>query len=794
MAVLLAAGLCLQSMAELSFAQIGTETAETALWSVAAVSNAEDSGTCGANLTWTLTDGVLRISGTGAMTDWSSQKDVPWYSEKASIQSVVLSKGVTGIGKDAFYGCTNLENVTIPEGVTSIGQSAFYNCSALTSADLPESLTSLGTYAFYGCKSLTSVTVPGGVTGSLIRTFCNCTGLETAVLEEGITSLGSSVFTGCTGLTSITLPSTLQSIGAYAFQGCSALESVVLPENLTSLGNSAFKDCTRLTWVTMPSAMTFLGGWAFENCRWLESIVVPEGVTALEECAFNGCSGLEWVFLPASLKSIGGTVFFGCSALGDVYYAGSQQDWDAVTVGNYNTDLTEAQFHWNSSALTEEIPEDSPGESTQPEDSSAEDPEDTQPDPSDPEEPAAQDPEDTQPDSSDSETQNPDDQTWEDLAVTGEAVYGSTLTVINGDSEGEYQWYRDEEAIAGATGNSYTLTGADIGTAISVRVNGTLLTAFGDGTTVSPIQLTVTGTTVEDKTYDATAEATVTPGTPVGVLEGDQVTLSAAAVFDSETVGTHTVTVTYTLSGEDAACYLAPEDEILQAAITHIHTYLDTLSTENLSEEEGWDLLIQTCSICGEVQIRTSCPTEGYPDNPRTAWYHGYVDYVVFNGIMNGTSTEELQFSPDQTMTRSQMVQLLYNLAGSPSTEGLTNPFTDVGRDWYYDAVVWAGSCGISNGNGSGQFLPDELLTREQVAQFLYNYAQAMGCGTDLTADLNFPDAGNVDEWFETAVEWAVASGLINGYGTTGMLMPAAACSRAETATMMVRFCTDVLN
>ena len=113
-------------------------------------------------MTWNLScDGVLTISGTGAMTNFSSTT-MPWSALRESVKSVVIEDGITTIGNYAFYNCSALKSVTIPNSVTSIGTYAFYNCASLTSVTIPNGVTSIGSYTFYSCSSLTSVTIPDG--------------------------------------------------------------------------------------------------------------------------------------------------------------------------------------------------------------------------------------------------------------------------------------------------------------------------------------------------------------------------------------------------------------------------------------------------------------------------------------------------------------------------------------------------------------------------------------------------------------------------------------------------------
>ena len=161
-------------------------------------SNIVASGTCGAegnngdNLTWILDDeGVLTISGTGAMASW--ENDSPWH-ENQDIKSVMIEDGVTSIGHKAFFRCSGLANITFPNSVKSIGVNAFYGCSGLTSIKIPNSVTSIRSSAFSGCSGLTSIKIPNSVT-----------------------SIETWMFYGCSGLTSITIPNSVTSIGSFAF-------------------------------------------------------------------------------------------------------------------------------------------------------------------------------------------------------------------------------------------------------------------------------------------------------------------------------------------------------------------------------------------------------------------------------------------------------------------------------------------------------------------------------------------------------------------------------------------------
>ncbi len=281
---------------------------------------AESSGTCGENLTWTLSDdGVLTISGTGAMTDYSYSSSAPWYSSRSSITSVIISDGVTSIGKYAFYDCRSLTSVTIPNSVTSIGKYAFYDCRSLTSVTIPNSVTSIGEGAFSGCSGLTSVTIPNSVTSIGSYAFDGCSSLTSVTIPNSVKSIGSQAFSGCSSLTSVTIPNSVTSIGFRAFRGCSRLASVTIPNSVTSIGDEAFRGCSGLTSVTIPNSVTNIGEQAFSNCRSLTSVTIPNSVTSIGEGAFSGCSGLTKV----NITDIAAwcNIAFGSSSANPLYYA-----------------------------------------------------------------------------------------------------------------------------------------------------------------------------------------------------------------------------------------------------------------------------------------------------------------------------------------------------------------------------------------------------------------------------------------------------------------------------------------
>ena len=199
------------------------------------------------NWYWSLTEGVLTITGVGNMKNYENGADVPWYLQRSSVNQVIVKEGITGIGDCAFYDCENLKSVTFPDSVTFIGKQAFHTCVNLTSVTIPENVSIIGSDAFCFCKSLTSVTIPDGVTSIGEYAFGWCSGLMSVTIPNGVTSIGSDAFCFCKSLTNVTIPDSVTTIEAETFIACESLRDVTIPDSVTSIGKQAFDYCSNLT-------------------------------------------------------------------------------------------------------------------------------------------------------------------------------------------------------------------------------------------------------------------------------------------------------------------------------------------------------------------------------------------------------------------------------------------------------------------------------------------------------------------------------------------------------------------
>lgn len=210
---------------------------------------------------------------------------------------------------------------------------------------------------------------------------------------------------------------------------------------------------------------------------------------------------------------------------------------------------------------------------------------------------------------------------------------------------------------------------------------------------------------------------------------------------------------------------------------------LDQVVMDYITEE-----LDGTVTAARYGQTANRIHTISYNDVVAGDWFAEAVNYVTLTGRMNGTGDG---FSPNSNLTRAQMATVLYRMAGEP--EGtIENPFSDVADgQWYTDAVVWAAETGITVGTSENTFNPNDNVTREQMATFLYRFAEYESLDPiEVTGDLSaFPDADEVSEFATEAMTWAVGQKIIAG--VDGNLAPDGTATRAQVATVLMRYTVE---
>jgi len=335
------------------------------------------SGKCGPNLTWELSSGILTISGTGPMNDFSSSGS-PWFLSRLSIREVRFVGNVTTIGSVAFHTCSNLTSITIPNSVTEIEDHAFFACTSLASIHIPSSVTEIGDYAFENCISLpvfdniryadtylvkvedktqSYYDIKDGTKWIGSNAFSECTKLAYITIPSSVISIGDFAFSSCTKLSIIEIPSSVTKVGGGSFLGCTALpvinniryadsylvevvdktlSSYAIREGTRFIADDAFAECANLTSITLPNTVTFVGESAFHDCNKLSSPVysphvfaylppsyngsysIPAGIKTIASRAFWDCTQLTSVNIPNSVQSIGHFAFLNCTNMTNI--------------------------------------------------------------------------------------------------------------------------------------------------------------------------------------------------------------------------------------------------------------------------------------------------------------------------------------------------------------------------------------------------------------------------------------------------------------------------------------------
>ena len=341
--------------------------------------------------------------------------------------------------------------------------------------------------------------------------------------------------------------------------------------------------------------------------------------------------------------------------------------------------------------------------------------------------------------------------------------------------------------------------------------NGSTLTVNGGTTDSSGLHVANDTTLTNNGTINVNTEMTV--GSSGKVAGNGAITVGSRGALEIDTNSSNTGTLQNSVSNSGTVIYNGTQNSNnITGTITLVSggkVYSQADLSNHLSGEEvlsnknyegtnysfAWQYDVPSG---GDTPSIPSNPGDNKPEEPEEPafpftdvtegddWFYDAVAYVYENGIMAGT--DETIFDPYMELNRAQAAQLFYNLEGKPAVTG-DSTFTDVtSGHWAVDAITWAAQNDIVAGIGGGLYDPDSNVTREQFAVMLYKYARFKGYDLTAAGDLTqFPDAGSISSWAETALSWANGKSLINGH-ENGTLAPVGTATRAQAASILAQF------
>ena len=332
----------------------------------------ETSGNCGAYAQWSLDikTGILTISGNGAINDYSYSiyydDCAPWYSQRDSIKTIKIEKGITTIGNEAFYDCYCVSSVELPDSLEIISRSSFSGCSSLTSLVIPYGVNEIEFSAFENCTKLNSISIPDSVIKIGPNAFKNTSYYNNPNnWKKDILFIGGSLIDANRNISGdCVIPNGVRIIADDAFDSCDQITSINIPNSVTNIGNEAFRNCNGLKKVYV----TDITKWCnidfssfrsnplynsyaeyYVNNVKQDKIIIPNSVTKIKKYAFAGDSYLTEIFLFNTLKEIDESAFERAD-IKNVWYNGSETNGLKIRVG----DLASATWHYNSCIMTEE--------------------------------------------------------------------------------------------------------------------------------------------------------------------------------------------------------------------------------------------------------------------------------------------------------------------------------------------------------------------------------------------------------------------------------------------------------
>lgn len=384
---------------------------------------------------------------------------------------------------------------------------------------------------------------------------------------------------------------------------------------------------------------------------------------------------------------------------------------------------------------------------------------------------------------------------------TAEADEGANLTFSTRHGFSPFTFSLTNEAAAQVEDVGY----ADLQDAIDAVADGGTITVLKDGLGTVTIQGSKTFTLVKGEDVDTLPTLVAASGYRLTDHGNGSYTISrrssgggssGSATYtvsvDSSRHGDVTVSPKSASKGTTVTITVKPDDGYELDELTVTDKDGDSIKLKDKGDGR-FTFTMPASKVTVEAVFTALEQEEEQPlfsDVAEDDWYYDAVAYVAENGIMSGTDGS--RFSPNGTLTRAMLSQILYAMEDKPAVSGAAT-FSDVAAGaWYADAVNWTAAQGIVAGMGENSFAPDAPVTREQLSLILYGYTRYKGYDTSASVSLSgYADRDSVAVWAADSMGWAVSEGLISGR-PGGYLDPAGTATRAEVAQILMNFCEDL--
>ena len=346
---------------------------------------------------------------------------------------------------------------------------------------------------------------------------------------------------------------------------------------------------------------------------------------------------------------------------------------------------------------------------------------------------------------------------------------------------GDYLFFLPESSPYIATPEQIMVhVGSEDGTAVIETIDGIPAAEWSGNFTLSDLgtdtcDLTHFRAVVQDK------DGNPLPGVKFDVKNGDPDELVSnengvityeATIWDTDT--------TMTVSLQDGQGWVCKDQAEFSVIVDPNDPERAILGTVNGEPAKGGEKIIFQLRAEGDVELP-------YTDVTEDDWHYEAVKYAFEKGIMTGIN--DTTFAPNENLARAQFAVILHRMNGTPAVE-YTDRFHDVAEGvWYTDAILWAADKEVVTGYSNGNFGPADHINREQMALMMYRYAKSQGYSLDGAADFSqYQDASSVSDFAQEAMAWAVGNGIITGKYNETQLDPQGNATRAECATIMMRF------